>query len=158
MSFTAVDGSRFAAFGAWVVLLPLGLPMDAAAHGGVLVVRETCGISMRAGYDTGAPMAGAQITVYAPDDPARPWRSAKADERGAFAFVPEACEGRWTVQARQAGHGAIAHIDLVGEEAAVFSTDTSSSGANWLQRLIMAACVIWGCIGTALYFSRSGGA
>ena len=54
---------------------------------------------------------------------------------------------------RQAGHGDITVIPV--SEAGVITTEFSNSaGLTPLQRGIVAGAVIWGCVGTALYFRR----
>jgi nickel transport protein len=134
----------------WALLLPAA----AAAHGALVEYRPAPGVVVQALYDTGQPMAGAQITVFAPDNPARPWLAGTADDQGRFAFVPDPeLPGAWAVQARLAGHGAMAHIDLAptepGAEVAV-APGAPGTGQRW----IMALAVIWGFIGTALFFAR----
>lgn len=125
------------------------------AHGALMEYAFTPGITILAKYDTGHPMAGAQITVYAPDNPAKPWLSGTSDEEGRFSFVPAPdMPGMWTIQTRQAGHGAMIHIPM--DQA--FTPDTGaapvSTGPNTWQRLLMALAVAWGCVGTALYFTH----
>ncbi len=53
---------------------------------------------------------------------------------------------------RQAGHGDIVHIEI-GAGAAT----SGGIGFTAPQIVLMAACVAWGCIGTALFFSRKRG-
>jgi nickel transport protein len=135
-----------AVIGAWLLLL---LPAQALAHGVNIEYSSDVEITVVAKYDTGTPMAGAQVAVYAPDDPTTPWLTSTCDDEGVFSFTPDTSKpGTWDVQVRQAGHGGIVHIP-VGEGAA-FSGGLG--GYSWLQIAIMAACVIWGSIGTALYF------
>lgn len=167
------------------------LPTLAQAHGALLEQRTVPAIAVRAMYDTGEPMKTAQITVYAPNDPAKPWLTGKADPEGHFRFVPDpAIPGQWTIQAREAGHGALIYVTLGSEQAApaadatvaaadTTTTATANSGASAsphapavstasttvrpgtsasahspLQRWVMVACVVWGFIGTALFFTR----
>jgi len=49
---------------------------------------------------------------------------------------------------RLAGHGGVIHVPVGGSEAA------AQGGFSRLQIGLMAACVVWGAVGTALYFSR----
>ena len=94
-------------------------------------------------------MAGAQVVVYAPDAPSTPWLTGVCDNEGRFSFTPDSSRsGIWDVQVRLAGHGGMVHIP-VGEDAA---TSGSIGGYSYLQIALMAVCVIWGSIGTALYF------
>jgi nickel transport protein len=123
------------------------------AHGAKIEYTVGLSVELQATYDTGEPMAGGQVTVYAPDDPATPWLTGVCDEEGRFAFAPDPDKpGTWDVQVRQAGHGDMVHIDI-GAGAAT----SSGSGLTTPQILLMAACVAWGSIGTALFFSRKRG-
>ncbi len=124
------------------------------AHAVVAGFSEVSGIEVTAAYDNGQPMSGGQVIVYAPDNPARPWLASTLDEQGRFAFVPDyAVPGSWSIQVRQAGHGAMIHIpvDAAGLEKSVAGSPQVFTG---LQLTLMIACVVWGFIGTALFFSR----
>lgn len=137
-----------------------GQTTPAAAHGALVEYRQVPGLVIEARYESGQPMAGAQITVYAPDNPTEPWLTGTGDQDGHFSFVPDPqLSGTWTVQARQAGHGGMAHIELAAadqhrQEATAprpaAGPPTTTAGQRWL----MAGAVIWGFIGTALFFFR----
>lgn len=133
-------------------------PALAAAHGALVEATPVDAVAVVAVYDTGEPMAGAQIAVFAPDDPMTPWLRGVADDAGGFVFVPGPQAGRWTVQARHAGHGAVAHVlrgvTESGPSAAAMPVAAASRLGTPVQRGVMAACVIWGLVGTALYFRR----
>jgi nickel transport protein len=134
-----------------VLVLSLLLPTQALAHGVNIQYSSDIKIEIVARYDTGTPMAGAQVTVYAPDDPSTPWLTGVCDDEGRFSFTPDASiPGSWDVQVRLAGHGGIVHVP-VGEGTA---TSGGIGGYSFLQIALMAACVIWASIGTALYFRR----
>ena len=133
------------------LLIVLGLPTKAFAHGVDIQYTSTMAIEIVAAYDSGEPMSGAQVVVYAPDDPSTPWLTSVCDDEGHFTFTPDNSKpGNWDVQIRKAGHGAIVHIP-VGEGAAVSG---GTGGYSVLQIVLMAACVAWGIAGTALYVSR----
>lgn len=128
------------------------LPAQVALGHGVdlsSVTRE--GVEVSAAFDGGGPMAEAQVSVFAPGEPAEPWLRGSTDENGRFFFAPDFDRpGTWDVQVRQAGHGGIIRVEI-GPEGAVQAT---AAGLTALQQALMAACVIWGSIGTALYFRR----
>ena len=135
----------------FTLALCLVLPMQVYAHGARIEYTSSTEIEIVAKYDTGEPMGGAQVVVYAPDDPSTPWLTGVCDDEGRFTFVPDSTKpGTWDVQVRQAGHGDMVHIP-VGEGAVVAG---SSGGYSVLQIVLMAVCVVWGIAGTALYFSR----
>ena len=134
-----------------VLVLGLLLPAEALAHGVNIQYSSDIEITIVASYDSGGPMAGAQVTVYAPDDPSTPWLTGVCDDEGRFSFTPDSSiPGTWDVQVRLAGHGGMIHIP-VGEGTA---GSGGVGGYSYLQIGLMAACVIWGNIGTALYFRR----
>ncbi len=132
------------------LMLCLALPLPAYAHGAKIEYTIGMTVEIFAAYDSGEPMAGAQVTVYAPDDPSTPWLTGVCDDEGRFSFTPDAAKtGTWDIQVRQAGHGDIIHIPI-----GATSADTGGGGITPLQIVLMAVCVVWGSIGTALYFSR----
>ena len=132
------------------LLLTLGLTMTASAHGARIEYTISMAVEIQASYDTGEPMAGGQVTVYAPDDLSTPWLTGVCDEEGRFTFTPDTSRpGTWDVQVRQSGHGDIVHIPI-GEDMAVSGT----TGYTPLQVVLMAACVVWGFVGSALFFSH----
>ncbi|HMQ51131.1 MAG TPA: hypothetical protein PKD98_03470 [Anaerolineae bacterium] len=99
-----------------IVLLALLMSIattTAYAHGVVITyaANERGEIEMDAAFDNGEPLANAQVTIYAPSDPATPYLTAKADENGHYVFTPDQV-GRWSVQFRIAGHGDIVHLDI----------------------------------------------
>lgn len=144
--------------------LVLLAPASVQAHGVTIEhsLAQTLTLSLTATYDSGEPMAGAQVTVYAPDEPATPWQTGTCDEAGRYQFAPDATlPGTWEIQVRQAGHGKTIYVE-VGAAATTPSTagllmSSSDQPYNLLQRLLMGGAVVWGCIGTALFFARRRG-
>ncbi|MCD4687557.1 MAG: hypothetical protein K8S97_16635, partial [Anaerolineae bacterium] len=101
------------------------------------------------------------------------------DAEGRYTFVAEITNaGRWDIQVRQAGHGEWLKIpldadtvetlhdtDAADDDAAQGMTtlriaDSAASGSSDGGKLsagqivLMSASVIWGLVGTALYFAR----
>ena len=137
-------------------------------------------IEIRATYDIGDPMSEAQVVIFAPNDLGNPWKTGKTDESGSFTFTPDlSIPGTWGVQVRLAGHGQMVHIEITGDEASTLESDAEEmqagektaelrganagagsgstpvgTGFTTMQIVIMAASVVWGCIGTALFFAR----
>lgn len=134
-----------------LLVLILLLPQYVYAHGVKIDYRVDMTVEIRATYDSGDPMAGAQVSVYAPDDPSAAWLTGVCDDEGRFTFVPDVSKaGTYSVQVRLAGHGSIVHIPI--HES--LPTTGRTGGYTPLQIILMAACIVWGSIGTALYFSR----
>lgn len=143
-----------------VLVMSLGSAWFAAektfAHGAVLEVSEVPAVQVEARYDSGEPMVEAQVSIFSPADPQTPWLRGLTDEQGQFVFVPEADDGRWTVQTRQAGHGAMAYLETSESDvpAALSTGSQPQAGVTLLQRTLMVASVVWGLVGTALFFRR----
>lgn len=146
------------------------------AHGAIveyMMTQQTVtAIVIHATFDDGAPMANAQVTVFAPDDPATPWQQGICDEQGAFSFVPDQSRpGTWEVQVRKSGHGAVVYVpvepieasdaapDVADEQPAASQTVQVLSGSSKshtpLQYVLMGSCVVWGFVGTALFFASN---
>lgn len=125
----------------------------ANAHGALIEVTQKS-VEVSATFEDGKPMANAQVMVYAPDDLQTPWKQGETDEQGRYQFVPTAEKpGDWEVIVSQAGHGGIAYFE-VNE-----SGDTISQGArptSPAQKWGTIAAVVWGFVGTALFFSSRG--
>ncbi|MEO1132330.1 MAG: carboxypeptidase regulatory-like domain-containing protein [Cyanobacteria bacterium J06639_1] len=141
------------------------VPSRAIAHGSSVQYRTTQAIAIRAAFDSGEPMAEAQVTVFAPDNPTEPWLQGQTTANGEFSFIPDpARAGAWDVQVRQAGHGAIVTIpeeaiaafsSSDGDPSAIAATLSSSSPSlSPAQIALTAAAGVWGCIGTACFFAR----
>jgi nickel transport protein len=154
----------------------LGWSPSVLAHGVQIQHQIVSGIEIQARYDSGEPMEEAQVTVYAPDRPTEPWMTGTTDTAGRFMFTPDKTQpGNWEVMVRQAGHGNVLSIpveaealaaDPAGEtltpdqspgqgEPSTQATLTSQPGElSPVQRWVTIGAVIWGFIGTALFFSR----
>jgi nickel transport protein len=158
----------------------------AIAHGVLLEYEATSAYEIMATYDSGQPMAAAQVAVFSPDNPSEPWMTGMTDTEGRFLFSPPS-PGNWEVQVRQAGHGdlvvvpvaetaiaagatapdapaAEADTETAAEDAAagtmVAQAPTASTRGSsdrtftGLQKGLMAGSVVWGLVGTALFFSQ----
>jgi len=139
---------------ATLALATLTPAVPAWGHGARIEYRPTSAVEIQAVYDSGEPMAEAPVMVYAPEDPETAWLTGTTDSEGRFAFVPQG-DGTWTVSVREAGHGDIINIPVGDtEESETVLAVASPTDYTPLQKAVMAASVIWGCAGTALYFSR----
>lgn len=141
-----------------VVMAATIVPESAIAHGTRIEYRTTQALEVQATYESGEPMANAQVTIYAPDNPSEPWLTGTTDDQGRFMFIPDSTmTGRLDVQIRQAGHGDIVSIPLAGIDDSGISFASTVNGTSEtlspLQKIVMAGVVIWGLLGTALFFS-----
>jgi len=164
----------------WKLVAPIiiasifGYSLEADAHGVKIEYEATQAIEIQAKYDTGKPMSNAQVTVYSPEQSSTPWLTGTTDENGNFAFAPTPSKtGNWTVKVRQVSHGDIINIAVVDTEDKVATSITTETGDNKpknqqmmiqsttpsftpLQTILMGASGVWGFVGTALFFQRSG--
>ncbi|MBE9175900.1 carboxypeptidase regulatory-like domain-containing protein [Synechocystis salina LEGE 06155] len=146
----------------------------ALAHGVKVEHHSVTAIAVAAQYDSGEPMAEAQVLVYAPDNPSQPWLTGVTDKEGKFTFTPAGDRpGNWEVAVRQGGHGAMVTIpwqtgtanggtvnkdseqsdsDKTTPEITVASVPNDTA-LSPMQRGITIGAVIWGFVGTALFFS-----
>ncbi len=123
------------------------------AHGVVVDYRIGSDIEIEATYDSGAPVANAQVEVYAPDAPTRPWLTGTADPDGHFSFTPPPDHsGTWQIRVRQAGHGTVLNVPVASNRKNSVQT-ASSQETSPIQRRVMSIVVIGGFILTAIFFS-----
>ena len=138
----------------FLLFIPLvGWSTSASAHGAHIDYQAVQAVNINAAYDGGQPMANAQVTVYAPNDPSTPWSTGTTDDQGRFTFTPDADQpGNWEVKVRQAGHGDIVSVP-VGETTAEAGEAVSDSYTP-VQKALLGAAGAWGFLGTALFFAR----
>ncbi|MEM6450024.1 MAG: carboxypeptidase-like regulatory domain-containing protein [Cyanobacteria bacterium P01_D01_bin.105] len=120
------------------------------AHGAQIEVLQHPAIEIVATFDTGAPMANAQVAVYAPNALETPWKTGRTDNEGRFSFMPDVAEGTWEVTVRKAGHGQTTTFALSAASDARAPDANVPAPRQWLSM----AAVVWGFIGTALYFTK----
>ena len=132
------------------MLLLSGYTPAASAHGALIKVTQNA-VDVSATFEDGKPMANAQVMVYAPDDLQTPWAKGKTDAQGRYQFVPtEEKPGGWEVIVSQAGHGGIAYFEVSESGVAISQGNLTTSPA---QKWVTIAAVVWGFVGTALFFS-----
>lgn len=128
----------------------------ASAHSTEIQHRQVQAVQIDASYAGGQPMANAQVTVYAPDNPSEAWKTGTTDPEGLYTFVPDR-SGQWDVRVRQAGHGDIVTISVQKD------TNNQAAASDWLspesenptvQKVLYSAAGAWGFFGTALFLVR----
>lgn len=141
-----------------LVLFTFNLSPKALAHGVKIETQVIQAIEIKATYNSGEPMKQGQVTIYAPDDRGTPWLEGSTDDQGQFIFTPDLTKsGNWDIKVRQAGHGNLITIPIdttVTTHTPAIRSQQSVTGYTPLQTGVMIASVIWGCLGTALYFSQ----
>jgi len=135
---------------------------NAQGHGANIQYQRCEGIEITSLYDSGTPMAGARVLIFAPDKPEVAQLEGITDEEGKFRFFLDSSqEGVWSVQTRLAGHGAMAYIPIgnsgengEGKSSVAVPSAKARASLSTTQRLLMVLVILWGCLGTALFFSR----
>ncbi len=148
-----------------IFLSALSLQGKTIAHGVKIKHQITPAIKINAVYDTGLPLANAPVTVYAPNTPSKPWLKGTTDEEGNFIFSPDSSQsGYWEIKVRQAGHGQLVSIPFQVDKS--YNSDnekisnsnyylaSTSNDYNPLQKGLMIGCIVWGFLGTGLFFWR----
>lgn len=147
-----------------VLVSQVGWVERAIAHSVEMQYQTTQAITVQAKYDTGQPFVNAQVSVYAPNSDTV-WQTGMTDQKGQFTFAPDVTKpGTWQVKARSAGHGSILNIPVKPpsptataapqpQSVEPSSATTSKAGYTSLQKGVMVASVIWGLVGTALFFA-----
>ncbi|MEB3230942.1 MAG: carboxypeptidase-like regulatory domain-containing protein [Leptolyngbyaceae bacterium] len=137
----------------------MGSPIPVLAHGVQIESEPIQSLQMRALFESGDPMANAQVTIYSPADLQTPWQQLSTDENGYFVFTPDpAIPGNWEVQVRQAGHGDLVRVAVddnsSGLPLAYAGGTPYSGGQSPVQKWGTIAAAVWGFVGTALFFSQ----
>jgi len=153
----------------WTILL--GPIEPALGHGARIDYTIQPQVNLVARYDSGEPMAAANVTIYSPANPAEPWQTLTTDAEGRVQFSPDASQaGEWAVKVRAAGHGSLMTFKIgdsahSGEFAStqgetqpeaqlILASSASAPELSPMQRIVVAASVIWGFVGTGFYFMR----
>ena len=119
-----------------------------SAHGtGYNIIKG--GIGIEAMYNEGSPMSDSDVTLFSPDNSTNPYLTGITDQKGRFIFFPET-KGEWILRVDDGmGHSLTAKLDVT-EKGVLSKTDGAI--LSYLQKITMAICVLWGLIGTGLYF------
>ena len=123
---------------------------SAFAHGATYEIQRDRAVIVKAGYDDGEPMSYAEVKIFSPDVQRGEHQNGRTDKNGNFAFLPHRT-GKWRIVVNDGmGHSFTAET-FVKEGMEI---ESRHQGLEYWQKLIMAACIIWGLLGTALYFKR----
>lgn len=131
-----------------LLLLLIFTPVLLQAHGVKYEIIKDKGIGLIVKYDTGEPMVDAEVAIYHPKDYKKPYLTMTTDQQGCFMFLPN-ISGKWAIVVNDnSGHG----VQKTIEVDLSTNSDFSIAKGYVTQKIIMALCVIWGLIGTSLFF------
>ena len=118
------------------------------AHGTDYEVYTNGIVGIKAMYDTGVVMENSSVLIFAPNE-VDVFLETVTDKNGFVCFKPDR-SGTWILQVRGDGvHGM--RINLNIDENMLIMKEEDNS-AEYVQKIIMAICVVFGLIGTALFF------
>ena len=112
------------------------------------------GMGIKATYADGSPVSDSDVSVYSPGKSEEKYTSGVTDSKGRFVFLPDK-KGSWKINVDDGmGHMTRTAIEVND----VFEVgEIESGGVSLTQKIIMAICVLWGAIGTALFFKARKG-
>jgi nickel transport protein len=134
------------------ILLLLGVLSagNVLAHGVSIQWSIGEAVVVEAAFDDGSPLSGAEVDVYLESDPSSPCLTGTCDQSGRFILLPDSVmyDGI-DIRVMKDGHGGWIHIQTA---TGMEGTEVRSGGISTPRKLVMAASVIWGLVGTALFF------
>lgn len=133
-----------------IFILILIMPTVIYAHGVVyeFVQNKVC---IKVSYESGEAFYPATVKVYRPDEKKVSMKS-KTDENGFFSFEPDIA-GKWILMFQDSsGHGTRVNVNI--KDDLTLDIENSVDSISVFQKIIMGICVIWGFVGTALFFIK----
>lgn len=133
------------------IVMVVAIPGTLFSHGVKYEIISHGLIGVKAMYDTGQPMTDSKTLIFSPGE-TKPWLETVTDKNGTVCFKPDE-PGTWIIQVREKmGHGM--RINLTVDESFAISDEQkkTTSYTKISRKVIIAVCVVWGFIGTALYF------
>ena len=135
---------------ALVSLLVLTVEVGAWAHGLEYEVSTREAFAVRLFYSDGEMMSYAPYKIFLPDGESV-FQNGLTDKNGMVIFSPDS-PGEWRVQANDdLGHGARVTVNVGGD---MKRSGVAAGSLSALQKGLMVLCVVWGAIGTALFYRR----
>ena len=135
--------------------MALLISSDLYAHGTEYEVLSEGVIGIKALFDTGDPMSDSEVIIFAPASTDVYYRT-NTDRNGIVGFRPDR-PGLWIIQVRdKCGHGMRINLD-VDDSGKVSGAAGNSSGTSFVQKIVMAICVIWGFYWHGILFQTQRG-
>ncbi len=136
-----------------ILMIPIISASKVFAHGSKYELIKT-GIGIKALYHDDSPMSDSDVEVFSPVDNQKKDSTGNTDEYGRFYFFPDKT-GKWRIKVSDGmGHAVEALLDVKEGMVLEDKPGNSHGGFSTEQLIIMVLCVVWGFIGTGLYFKR----
>ena len=127
------------------------LPSFLHAHGAHHEVIKNGAIGVKISLHSGAPWRDARVKIFAPGETATHFETV-SDPRGMITFFPHK-PGTWILQVRgKDGHAM--RINLKVDDKMIPVVTPPEGVFTGGQKALMALAIVWGLIGTALFFNR----
>ncbi len=137
-----------------ISIIIIGGPYNLFAHGSKYEIINP-GIGIKASYFDGSVMSDSDVEVYSTANSKKTTFTGITDSKGRFHFFPDKT-GKWRITISDGMGHAVEALVNVGNDMIAESAPANNKGAfSTLQIFVMAICVIWGFIGTGLYFKRN---
>lgn len=135
------------------IILLMALTPKLMAHGSDYEILKKGVMGVRMYFHSGVPLGDARVLIFAPGE-TKKYQETRSDRRGIVTFSPDRT-GTWILQVREkSGHGM--RINLPVKEGMIPEKTENTGSLSSLQKTVMALSIIWGLVGTALFFSRKG--
>lgn len=121
------------------------------AHGTQYEIIYPKEVTIQAKYNSGLPMSVCQVLFYKPLQEKASFET-MTDLNGLFSFIPSE-SGTWICKVRdQEGHGLRINLNIGKDLRLMDAQNHHHQHFSLAQKIIMSFCIIWGLVGTALFF------
>ncbi len=121
------------------------------SHGTKYEIIRNNTIGVKAMYSNGDPMTAAKVLIFPPQS-IQATDLTYTDSLGTFYVTPNK-PGLWAFQVRTlSGHGMRINLEIDASLSPINGAENSVPGN--FQKVVMTISILWGFIGTALYFYR----
>jgi len=127
--------------------------MPLFAHGTKFTM-SVDGYNIHAMFEDGTPIKNGKVLIFKPGE-VKPYKKIKTDENGFFNFIVKGKQkGLWIMQILDdTGHGLRINLPI-DSNGFLSGSKKIEMGTSYIQKILMALAIVWGFVGTALYFKR----
>ena len=148
MKLTSFDNNKRFIF---IIIALLLIPYILYAHGTKYEIYKDGVVGVKVMFHSGNPMIKARALIFRPGE-AEFCNELTSDRNGIICFAPDK-PGLWIIQVRdKTGHGMRINLKVDESMTASPKQQGAVTGLSLLQKIVMTACLLWGLVGTALYF------
>lgn len=135
-----------------LIILIFLFPILSYSHGIHYEILKDNIIGIEVKYEDGVPLGEQPVRVFSPDNKSKAYIKSKTNHLGRYYFKADK-KGDWIVIVQDAaGHAVRVNVRVEKDEVKV---KNQSNAIDPFQKIIMSLSIIWGLIGTALFFYRN---